>query len=754
MTSATMEAQPTDKVCPVCSTRYDAQAVFCQREGAILVSPGAELDPYLGRTLFEQFRLDAVLGRGGMGTVYKARQLAMGRDVAVKILHRSLVQNPEAVRRFQREVRLATALDHPNLVRVFLFGQLPDGSLYLVMEYLDGRPLTMALMETPVFEVPRALHVLHQIAGGLSVAHGRGVVHRDIKPENLLLVTEDGDPDFVKVLDFGIARSMWGEQTNLTQSGVIFGTARYISPEGASGEPTDTRSDVYSVGVLAYQLLCGETPFDAPSPVALLMKHVHAKAPDIRGRARGGKVPAPIAELVMKCLAKKPDARPADAGALAEALRIAAAAAGIPLVPPEAPLSTTTSGIHEAPQPAPMVSAARRDPTPVHASSPSQPLAPVYPSTPSPASTSQGNLTPVVGRGDPSTASRISRPSSAGRISVSGLPVVHFDDDAASDVDEPIAAAPVRSRRPWAIAALVLTIVGGVAVAIAMRGPRAPTDAELLDQAKRAFDAGRYDGPAEDDVASLTDRVLTRASGNERALEIRRASADRLRLSAIAARRANDLDQATALLERASVLDPENASIRMLIVEIESQRTRAAIQPGIRIDPSLPAINQPFSVHVNTGARVEALRVVVTRGRKTVKTLDVHAADGTNFVAEVTVTAAGTYDVVASAGPVVFRTSVEVSATRRYEPPPITTQGSVPVYTPLPPGTNAPTMAAEGTGTAGPTYGNVPVTSAPTQAPLITRTTPTPEVTPTPTPDPPAPTPTPPTPPPPWTGGD
>ncbi|MFO0694559.1 MAG: serine/threonine-protein kinase [Polyangiales bacterium] len=314
------------KVCPRCGTRYDAQATFCQRDGGRLEAEVEEVDPYLGKVLVDQFRIDAVLGAGGMGTVYRARQLSLGRDVAVKILHRDLVQNVEAFKRFQREVRTATSVEHPNVVRVFLYGQLPDGNLYLVMEYLDGRPLSEVLATEGALPLPRALHVLEQIGRGLGAAHASGIVHRDVKPENVLLVAEGDDPDVVKILDFGIARSLESDSTGLTQTGVIFGTARYMSPEGAQGEPTDARSDVYSLGVLAYQLLVGETPFEGNTPVALLMQHVQAKPIDLRTRPRGRDVPAPIAELVMRCLSKKKGARPADGNAFADALVAAAQA--------------------------------------------------------------------------------------------------------------------------------------------------------------------------------------------------------------------------------------------------------------------------------------------------------------------------------------------------------------------------------------------------------------------------------------------
>ncbi|MBZ0119261.1 MAG: protein kinase, partial [Sandaracinaceae bacterium] len=293
------------KVCPQCGRRFDLAASFCQKDGTRLTATDEPPDPYVGTLLLDQFKIEEKIGSGGMGTVYRARQTTLHRDVAIKILHSELADNRDAVRRFKREARVSTALDHPNVVRVFLFGQLPDGSLYIVMEHLQGRPLLEVLQRDGALPVHRALHIATQICDGVGEAHSHGIIHRDIKPENIVLVTKGRDPDFVKVLDFGIARVLWpDEQTVATQSGLVFGTARYISPEGASGEATDARSDVYSLGVLTYQLLTGETPFEAPSPVAMLMKHIHSAPPHLRSKEQGRHVPEPIADVVMRALAK------------------------------------------------------------------------------------------------------------------------------------------------------------------------------------------------------------------------------------------------------------------------------------------------------------------------------------------------------------------------------------------------------------------------------------------------------------------
>lgn len=318
------------KQCPRCGALYDVVASYCQKDGAVLVLENDTPDPYIGQVLLQQFKIEEQVGAGGMGTVYRAHQKTLDRDVAIKILHPELVRDRDAVQRFRREARVTTSLEHPNVVNVFLFGQLPDKNLYLVMEYLEGRSLIDVLAEDGPLALERALHIAIQICAGIGEAHHQGVIHRDVKPENVILVSRGGDDDFVKVVDFGIARFLSGEST-ATKAGLVFGTARYISPEAAEGLPTDTRSDVYSIGTLAYQLLCGETPFDSPSPVALLMQHVHESPPDVRERTRGDLIPDPVADVIMQALEKDPDARFSSASEMAEALTHAALEADVDL---------------------------------------------------------------------------------------------------------------------------------------------------------------------------------------------------------------------------------------------------------------------------------------------------------------------------------------------------------------------------------------------------------------------------------------
>ncbi|MFO0630798.1 MAG: protein kinase [Polyangiales bacterium] len=309
------------RTCPSCGRQYEPPAQFCQVDGSSLRIDGPAEDPYLGARILDHFRIARVIGSGGMGVVYEAQDEALGRRVAIKILHRDLLSNKDIVARFHREAQIAHQLDHPGIVRVILFGQLPDQNLYLVLEFLEGPTLLEALERSGPFDVGRAVKIVAQVGDAVGYTHARGIIHRDLKPENIILTQRDGDAEYPKVLDFGIAKTLVSATSFVTQSGLIFGTARYISPEGASGDPVDQRSDVYSLAVIAYQLLTGRTPFEAEEPVQLLMKHLHEPAPPMSRWPAGQRVPELVSDVVMRALAKNADARHPDAGAFARALR-------------------------------------------------------------------------------------------------------------------------------------------------------------------------------------------------------------------------------------------------------------------------------------------------------------------------------------------------------------------------------------------------------------------------------------------------
>ncbi|MGF1465387.1 MAG: protein kinase [Sandaracinaceae bacterium] len=476
-----MDAHP--HVCPKCGRQYDRGATFCQQDGTRLKSTAEPDDPYIGQRLLDQFEIVEKVGAGGMGTVYRARQTTLARDVAIKILHRELADNPDAVRRFKREARVSTALDHPNVVRVFLFGQLPDGSLYIVMEFLQGRTLLDLLHAEGALPVHRALHLATQVCDGVGEAHAQGIVHRDIKPENVVIVGRKRDPDFIKVLDFGIARLLWGdEQTMATQTGLVFGTARYISPEGAAGEPTDARSDVYSLGVLTYQLLSGETPFDAPSPVAMLMKHLHSEVPHLLTRERARRVPETVADVVMQGLAKSPGQRFADAHAFGDALRAAAERSGYQV--------HARGRIASITPPAPAGQVGVADGVPAASSSYGS-LPPVPPPR-----RRRGTPTPVMGQPRPRAASTLA-----------DAPSPYHDDTSIRGV----AVARRRERlallRPAAVAfVLGAVLVGGAFGLNRLLAPEPHAAAPPTERVAGGDDGAEADRtdeapPAEDDVA-------------------------------------------------------------------------------------------------------------------------------------------------------------------------------------------------------------------------------------------------------------
>jgi serine/threonine protein kinase len=209
--------------------------------------PSPDLPP--GTVLAERYRIKSTLGEGGMGKVYAAEHVLMRKKLAVKILHRELSGVPELVARFEREAMAAANIDHPNVAAATDFGKLPDGSVFLALELIEGRCLR-DVMDTGPLELRRALHVARQIAAALGSAHAQGIVHRDLKPENVMLVEKGGDADFVKVLDFGVAKVPIGDSDAgpahvITRAGMVFGTPEYIPPEQALGQPSDGRADLY-----------------------------------------------------------------------------------------------------------------------------------------------------------------------------------------------------------------------------------------------------------------------------------------------------------------------------------------------------------------------------------------------------------------------------------------------------------------------------------------------------------------------------
>jgi serine/threonine-protein kinase len=277
------------------------------------VAPSPD-DPLIGQTLPGGFLILELVGIGGMGRVYRAEQTNLGRTVAVKIIHPHLVGEENAAARFITEARAASRLNHPNSVGIIDFGKTQEGLLYLVMEFLRGRDLARVTYEDGALPFRRIVDVLRQTLAALAEAHGENIIHRDLKPENIILEPVRSGGDFVKVVDFGLAKMRTVEaQPGITSPGIVCGTPEYMSPEQARGDPLDARSDLYAVGVIMYQLLTGRLPFEAESPTQVVLAHLTVPPTDPRDAAPDRQIPGPLAELVLRALSKEATDRFQDA---------------------------------------------------------------------------------------------------------------------------------------------------------------------------------------------------------------------------------------------------------------------------------------------------------------------------------------------------------------------------------------------------------------------------------------------------------
>jgi serine/threonine-protein kinase len=311
----------------------------------------------VGRTLSDRYKLLRLLGEGAMGAVYLAEHILMHKRVAVKVLHAEMSRLPEVVGRFEREAVAAGHIEHPNVAAATDFGKLEDGSFFLVLEYVEGVSLRHRI-NRGALSFERSLNIVRQIASALGRAHQLGIVHRDLKPENVMLVDRDGDPDFVKVLDFGIARVPMGEigrepksgTAAITRAGMVYGTPEYMAPEQALGQEVDARADLYALGVMLYEMITGWRPFDADSKVQLLGMHVTAAIPKVQEKAPDTVVPAAVDALIGALMAKDMRDRPASAKDVVDA--IDAMATGAPLAlagPPSGNFRGAGPGTRSAP---------------------------------------------------------------------------------------------------------------------------------------------------------------------------------------------------------------------------------------------------------------------------------------------------------------------------------------------------------------------------------------------------------------------
>jgi serine/threonine-protein kinase len=336
--------------CPQCEMFLDPDAMFCAECGLPLSLPEAagphpyyenhyqaslptirlvNPDPLIGRVIDGKYELTAQLGKGGMSVVYRARRVRIGDDVAVKILLGKFVKDDAALARFRREARAAAMLHHPNVITIHDFGETDDelAPAFIVMEFVKGTPLRDLLSSEGQFPIERALRMMRGICAGVGAAHRQGVVHRDLKPENILVVAPDDDYEFesVRVVDFGLAKLL-ADADSTHPGAVVLGTPFYMSPEQCMGEPLDTRSDVYSLGAMFYEMVCGKRPFGAETVSGVISKHLYDEPPPLPASLG---LPRRISAAIMQALAKDPDERPQSATDFARLLQYAGGSAAL-----------------------------------------------------------------------------------------------------------------------------------------------------------------------------------------------------------------------------------------------------------------------------------------------------------------------------------------------------------------------------------------------------------------------------------------
>jgi len=354
------------KICPVCSTEYPDDVKFCANDGQTLraAAPTADL---VGQVVADRYRVLKKLGEGGMGQVYLAEHVKMGRRSAIKVMNPSLVHDPDAVARFNREAANASRITHPNVCAIYDFGETPDGTIYLAMEFVEGEPLTDVIAREGTLPVHRAGHIFLQVADALQAAHDLGIVHRDLKPDNIMISRGREGSDLVKVVDFGIAKAVGGDDSQkVTKTGLVVGTPEFMSPEQLSGDKLDGRSDLYSLALVLFKTLTGKLPFEATTVQETMIKRLTDEPVKLAEARPDLQFPTGLQETLDAALARSPvDRYQSAAKFAADAAAVLGLGRG---AGPGAPIPATRAGGDEKTQlldrDATKVGAARRPTTP------------------------------------------------------------------------------------------------------------------------------------------------------------------------------------------------------------------------------------------------------------------------------------------------------------------------------------------------------------------------------------------------------
>jgi eukaryotic-like serine/threonine-protein kinase len=294
------------KICPQCNTEYEAEQRFCPRDGSTLKSLSAGSD-LVGSVIADRYHVIRKLGEGGMGQVYLAEHVRMGRKSAVKVMNPGMVHDADAISRFNREASNASRISHPNVAAIYDFGETSDGLIYLAMEFVEGEPLTKLIEREGALSAARAASIVRQTGEALAVAHDLGIVHRDLKPDNIMIAKDRDGADCVKVVDFGIAKAANNEAQKVTRTGLVVGTPEYMSPEQLAGDALDGRSDVYSLALVAFTMLTGRLPFPSETVQESMIMRLTVRPRSLSEMKPDVNWPSPLQAAIDKGLAR--DAR-------------------------------------------------------------------------------------------------------------------------------------------------------------------------------------------------------------------------------------------------------------------------------------------------------------------------------------------------------------------------------------------------------------------------------------------------------------
>jgi tetratricopeptide (TPR) repeat protein len=342
------------KTCPTCSAEYPATERFCPKDGTALRAPSAGAADLVGSVIAERYHVLRKLGEGGMGQVYLAEHVKMGRQSAVKVMHPAMVHDADAIGRFNREAANASRIDHPNVAGIYDFGETSEGLVYLAMQYIEGETLTGIVREHGALPPQRAAEIARQAAEGLHAAHAIGIVHRDLKPDNIMVTKDRDGLDCVKVVDFGIAKAAGVKSQKVTRTGTVIGTPEYMSPEQLAGEEVDGRSDLYSLALVTFNMLTGDLPFPAETTQTAMIMRLTEKPRSLAQMKPDVDWPTQVQAVMSKALEREAKLRYATTREFGRALHMAIEK--MPVRSPTAPRSAPATG--GAPEPATTVVAA------------------------------------------------------------------------------------------------------------------------------------------------------------------------------------------------------------------------------------------------------------------------------------------------------------------------------------------------------------------------------------------------------------